>query len=118
MSSLSDAKVGDFVMVQGSGFGGSSHAKRTIIKTTKHQVVLDDQSRWLRYGRRVGSDTWSREYARPWDEALHQDIEREESEKRLKNIVCRFFSSSECRALTLDQWTRIKAICDEEGVVS
>lgn len=90
-------------------FHGDGLAKRTVSKVTATQVVLNDGSRWLKRGRRVGAGTWAREWATPWDEEEHQKLLREAKLRQLRREVDAQSTSS----LTADQCQRILAIYKE-----
>lgn len=108
---LMDVKVGDAVAVV-SGFHKDTVSRRVVSRVTATQVVLDDGTRWTRRGYRVGASEskWCRSYAKPWDEAEHQQKVDERTRRELARLIEQktVFSS-----LSMDQLKRIKAIVDE-----
>lgn len=105
---LQDVKVGDVVGVSGRTFAIGLD-KRTVSRVTKTQVVLDDGSRWLKRGGKVGDHEWSREWAAPWDEEQHQEMVARVTRERLANEL----RLRSYRNLSLDQLQRIEAIFKE-----
>lgn len=109
---LEDVKVGDAVAITEGGWGVRVPKKLTVTKVTKTQVVLSDDSRWLKRGRKVGRTSWSRGLAKPWDEAEFVERSNELDAERRKNKVCAFFSDRRCNALTPEEWIQVEAVCD------
>ena len=54
--------VGDLVGVCNGGGWNTIAELRTVARKTSTQAILDDGSRWNKYGRKVGQTSWSRSF--------------------------------------------------------
>ena len=86
MINVNDLKVGDKIGV--SGFGWNNAAEiRVVAKRTATQVVLDDGSRWNKYGRKIGEgSTYQRQFLMSEQEAATRNAEERKRMKRLALI--------------------------------
>lgn len=73
-------KVGDIVGVT-QRYGYLPELKQ-VARRTKTQVVLQDGSKFNKYGRSVGGDAWSRRWLMTADEAKERRAETERKAKR------------------------------------
>lgn len=79
---LKDTKVGDDVLHNAGGFRARTYSRTKVVRTTATRVMIAGprgEVAFTRSGRRVGSDTDSQQYLKPWDDGFQHLVDATEA---------------------------------------